>query len=256
MEITLTTIILMGAICAVLGFLASSLLSTLRDDDAAPGEDPVPPGGQKGRYTPIARLWRSQSQGKLIVEVDGKSLVGAAALDEAQREKLEFAARDLRAWLGMGPAAAKSAPAAPPASEAEPASQLDRAAPVSGGSSPWPPDELEPDPGQNLRQAVAQPARFKASARPAAQKVDPTRPVEDPKAPPGSKSIVMQIEDILQDMIAGTALDGRDIHVSEDPVRGVIVMVGPDQYEGIEAVPDHEVKAAIQAAVAAWEQSQ
>ncbi len=66
----------------------------------------------------------------------------------------------------------------------------------------------------------------------------------------------MQIEDILQDMIAGTPLAQRGVHLLEDPLRGVIVQVGLEHYEGIYSVPDPEIKGIIQSAVQQWESNQ
>ena len=63
----------------------------------------------------------------------------------------------------------------------------------------------------------------------------------------------MQIEDILQDMLSGTPLDHKGIHLIEDPSRGVLVNIGSEQFEGIESVPYPEIKAVIRSAVTAWE---
>ncbi len=75
--------------------------------------------------------------------------------------------------------------------------------------------------------------------------------VEQPAA--ALLSIVAQIDQILQDRLAGTPLAGRGIHLQESPEGGVIVWVGLQRFEGIDAVPDPEVKAAIRQAVKAWE---
>ena len=40
----------------------------------------------------------------------------------------------------------------------------------------------------------------------------------------------------------------------ESPSGGVIVFVGVNKYEGVEDVPNEDVKAAIRAAIAEWEQ--
>ncbi len=66
----------------------------------------------------------------------------------------------------------------------------------------------------------------------------------------------MQVEDILQDMIAGTPLAQRGLHLIEDPMRGVIVQVGVERYEGIDGVPDPEIKGVLRSAVNEWEKSQ
>ncbi|MCJ7584206.1 MAG: hypothetical protein MUO30_05495 [Anaerolineales bacterium] len=66
-------------------------------------------------------------------------------------------------------------------------------------------------------------------------------------------SIVAQIDQILQDRLTGTPLAGRGIHLQESPEGGVMVWVGLQRFEGIDAVLDPEVKAAIRQAVEAWE---
>lgn len=54
-------------------------------------------------------------------------------------------------------------------------------------------------------------------------------------------------------MLVDTPLEKRGIHLSELPGSGVVVQVGLDQYPGIEAVPDEEVRSVLRAAVAEWE---
>jgi len=68
-----------------------------------------------------------------------------------------------------------------------------------------------------------------------------------------SFSIVEQIDQILQDKLTGTPLAGRGIHLQESLEGGVMVWVGLQRFEGIDAVHDPEVKAAIRQAVEAWE---
>ncbi len=67
-------------------------------------------------------------------------------------------------------------------------------------------------------------------------------------------SIVAQIDQILQNRLAGTPLAARGVRLQESPQGGAIVWVGVERFEGIDAVPDPEVKAAIRQAVAEWEQ--
>jgi hypothetical protein len=64
---------------------------------------------------------------------------------------------------------------------------------------------------------------------------------------------VAQIDEILQERLAGTPLAVRGIRLQEAPDGGVIVLVGLQRFEGIDAVPDSEIKAAIRQAVAEWE---
>lgn len=104
-----------------------------------------------------------------------------------------------------------------------------------------------------------QPAQVSPAAsvavRPAVAPVEvpPVAPATAPAAQPASGSIVQQINDVLQEQLAGTPLAERAIRLSDGPRQSVVVWVGGQRYEGIDAVPDAEVKAAIRAAVSTWE---
>jgi hypothetical protein len=263
MEISATALILVGVICVVLGFIASMLLGTLRDETEEPAapEAEAPPGGQKGRYIAVARLWRERNSNMLVVEMDGKGLVTPEPLKEQERARLEQIARDLRAWLGMGlaePAAISAAPAAAPESDLRSAwsveladdDQVQGAAGVLQEATAAQAAVTQP-PVQASRPQANRPA-----VKPAARSGKPAADEPAAVVPTAGKSMVMQIEDILQDMLAGSPLRKRGIHLMEDPIRGVIVSLDGEMYEGIEGVPDEEVKAFIRSAVAAWDEGQ
>jgi hypothetical protein len=236
-----------------LGFIASVLLNTLRDEsEPAGGSDEAPPGGRKGRYTPVARLWRERDSGALLGEVAGKSLLSRDALTGEQRDQLETTTRDLRAWLGMGMSAVESPAAQPPApTGGRPAS----AAPIGTGSMAasamgTPPKQAEI---YDISDADLSRALGTAPVPAAAPRPQPVVLEEPASAKDAPQSIVKQIDDILQDMIAGSPLAQRGLQLTEDPVRGVIVHIGIDRFEGIDSVPDPQARAAIRAAVQAWE---
>lgn len=262
MDISPTTLILVGIVCVILGFLASVLMNTLAEEGEAPdeGTDEAPPGGRKGRYTPIVRLWRERSSSALVVEMEGKSMVAPGPLTETQREQLEKTARDLRVWLGMGltgsevshePILAATPTTQPQVEEIDfsraiqPAALAQPSSPVIAASLPA---VSKPNP--------AAPGVSAPVVRPAAAQTGLPKGKNEAAAAPPAKSMVMQIEDILQDMLAGTPLEQRGIHLTEDPMRGVLVQVGLDMYEGIEAVPDAEIKKIIRTAVQDWETTQ
>ena len=69
-----------------------------------------------------------------------------------------------------------------------------------------------------------------------------------------SKSIVEQIDEILQKKLAASATENRAIRLVESQNKGVVVWVGLQHYNGIDEVPDPEVIALIRSAVAEWEQ--
>ena len=76
--------------------------------------------------------------------------------------------------------------------------------------------------------------------------------VRTPEPPP--RSIAAQIDEILQEMLVNSPLASRGIRLLELPNKGMVVMVGLNQYEGVEAVPEEEIRQVIRAAVAEWEQ--
>ncbi|KAF0109153.1 MAG: hypothetical protein FD146_197 [Anaerolineaceae bacterium] len=77
--------------------------------------------------------------------------------------------------------------------------------------------------------------------------------IVEPPTTPVAKSIVAQVNDILQSHLPGTPLAAKLVRLGETPGGGVLVFVGTAKYDGIDAVPDPEVVAAIRAAIAEWE---
>ena len=76
----------------------------------------------------------------------------------------------------------------------------------------------------------------------------------DARAPvPPPKSIAAQVDEILQEMLKGSDLESRAIRLLELPGKGMVVMIGLDQYDGVGSVPDEAIRTMIRAAVAEWE---
>ncbi|MAT43054.1 MAG: hypothetical protein CL609_11975 [Anaerolineaceae bacterium] len=72
--------------------------------------------------------------------------------------------------------------------------------------------------------------------------------------PPKRKmTIVEQVDEILQDLLKESPLKEQNIRLSEIYNKGVVVWVGTQYFEGIDAVPHEDVKQIIKTAVKKWE---
>lgn len=167
----------------------------------------------------IATLWREQPENDLRVEMDGTSYQDAVDMTPDQRRKLIAVFQDLRTWLT-------------PPGERPPAAE--QAAPVT---APVP----APAPAPAAAPVVLIP--------PTQAGVVPAVPA--PKAP---TTMLGQIDAILQERIAGTPLEKRGVKLMEAADHSVLVMIGLQKYNGIDAVPDETVRAAIRAAIQEWDQ--
>lgn len=68
-----------------------------------------------------------------------------------------------------------------------------------------------------------------------------------------NQTIVDQINTVLQEKLAGTPYERRGLTLQDNLQNGVIVYVGGEKYDGIEAVPYADAQEMIHEAVADWE---
>lgn len=91
----------------------------------------------------------------------------------------------------------------------------------------------------------------RAPARPSSGRSPVIAKEDRPVAP--ANSIVSQIDSVLQARLAGTPLEDRGVFLAQSPQGTVNVYVGLTRYDGVDEVPDPEIKAAIRAAISEWE---
>jgi hypothetical protein len=146
----------------------------------------------------------------------------------------------MRPWLETRAAASSSRKTAPPFPAVQPTTLNERLNTFGGAppeSKPAPPKPASPAPQQPAPPPAARPSTIAKEDRPAAP----------------ANSIVSQIDTILQSRLAGTPLEERGIFLAQSPEGGVNVYVGLTRYNGIDDVPDPQIKAAIRAAISEWE---
>jgi hypothetical protein len=171
--------------------------------------------------------------GSFVLDLDGRR-VNPIDLSSEQRRRLIDMLNIMRPWLE-----GRSAPAPKPSISTPPPPKpttLDER--LNAVGAPVPENRPVPPPARPVVQPPA--ARSSTIAK------------EDRPAAPAN-SIVSQIDSILQDRLEGTPLEERGIFLSQSQEGGVIVYVGLTRYNGIDDVPDPEIKAAIRGAIAEWE---
>ena len=209
----------------------------MRHQPAPPPASPPTPSDE----TPILNVSVGMD-GQPRLKLDGQG-VDTSALDAEKRRRLIAILTQMRPWLE--PSAPKPAAPQPSASAQPRPASSPKGTPLSermsqAGMAPslgtTPPPTPAPAP---------QPTPVAKAAMPA--------PDDEAEKPIGPQSIVAQIDSILQTRLTGTPLAGRGIRLQESLQGGVIVIVGINKYESVEDVPDHEIKAAIRAAITEWE---
>ncbi len=169
--------------------------------------------------TSALRLWFDDRHNAML-ELDGVSLSSPQQITPAQRRRLIVLVNALRPWLEQQ--AVREAPSPIPSSS--PAS-----------TSPMPKPSTIPA----ERQAARPPSPPPSSPAPLEPKV-------------ATLSIVEQIDQILQRLLAGTSFAGQ-VRLRERIGGGIEIWVGAKHYTAVDEIIEAEVKTAIRAAIAEWE---
>jgi hypothetical protein len=73
------------------------------------------------------------------------------------------------------------------------------------------------------------------------------------KEPSQPKTMAAEIDAIIREKLPGSNLSGRIVRIEEQPDFGLLVVVDGKKYEGVNAVPDEDVRDFIKSAVAEWQ---
>ncbi len=172
---------------------------------------------------------------QLRLELDGARLNSPDEISVEQRQRLVGLIVQLKPWM-----------------EGKPAQT----------SLPTPPEEVPariPEP-QPLK--VSEPVILiqQPPAVSVPVKIDPMRGLRsllqnDVKTPGQVKglSIVAMIDEVLQAKLLGTPLLEKQIHMEEGNLGEVIVVVGKNRYNGVDEVPEPEIRVIIKSSISDWE---
>jgi hypothetical protein len=215
----ITGAILLAGIGVVIGFLLGALVFSLRRQ-ASP---------QSSHREPLLsdtqndlRIWREGKEKNLVVEIEGASYHRESDLDSEKSQLVASVIRELYDWMGVLPTPVVPSPDPKPES--------------------FPPAETQN--GEEMRRTSLNPLQiFNRSLQ----------PLEKTGSSQSDKSIVEQIDEILQVKLQDAALDGRGIHLIEGPDQGMIIEIGLRKYTDIDAVPDETIRRLIRYSVAEWE---
>jgi hypothetical protein len=221
----LAAITIIAVVCLGVGFALGTVIAASRSS-ASDKKEPPAPGLQA-----VAHIWRKPDEKELLVQVGKKAYSSSLEFKRAGPVGGQDLIPGLRAWLGESPPNSVEIPAVTP-SKSLGQTQIE--------GFPLP----ESPPENPARRSVFSPVEV--ISRVVASEV--------PKIPPVQKSIPVQIDAILQEKLSASPLKDRGIRLLEFPGKGMVVMVGLDSYDGVDAVPDEEIRRLIRESAREWEQ--
>lgn len=245
-----------GLISLVVGAVIGIILYGIRDQPSQKSD--APPGGLQ----PAVRLWRSRKTGQIAVEIDQKTFYEPGELDNRRRKFLTGLVSELEQWVGVEiPANRMPSVTLPPAGSfpagpvvGEPVTPAQPAADLGGLSSTAQPRPQIQTPGPQVRKdpkADVTPPSLELSdiiSSALVQEKSKEKPVL-------TKSIAMQIDEIIQRRLPETAYRGRNIRLRDMPGGGISVFVDEERFTGVDDVRDLGVRELLQACIAEWERT-
>ena len=191
---------------------------------AKPAKEATP---APARLQEILHLSRDPDTGRVVTKFQNRIIQDPHTLSKAERDYLVRLAKDWYTWLGIP--------------EPQPA--------ATGEASPTVPVDL-PVEAISARPDTGVPVQPNIPVAPPAQKNAAAATLLESPIP---RSIVEQVDDIVQEKLAAHPGPVPAIKLAEDPYEGVIVWVNQTKYVGIESVTDPTVRAIIRSAAVEWE---
>lgn len=245
MTTSLSTPILLG-LAGVVGILVGLLLATLfrSEPKSAPEENPLPKKFANAGYAEAVRLYFSPAEKKALTQLDGDFYPEFSALTPEQKKRVARILDSWNEWAGNVPSApvpvqGTNASITPAQSYSIPS--INREAQKPAMPPVLPSERVLPKIDEVKANA------FLDSLEKPSEKA-PAKPIKP-------KSIIEQINDILAELVENTAEKDLGISLVDNGHEGVVVWVGLEKFNGVDAVPYPEVQQLIRSAVAKWEET-
>lgn len=174
----------------------------------------------------LFRIWRDPFNGRMQIDIQGKPVNAVNELSQESLSSFQQDLAELNSWAGMQLEASSIS------------EQIKK-----GNSEQLVPANLPPALTSESKSSRLNPLDVVAQAL----RSDVRKPESHPT------SIAAQIDEILQEKLAADSTITRAVRLLEIPGKGMVVMVGLEQYGGVDEVPDAEVRTLIREAVAEWE---
>jgi hypothetical protein len=197
---------------------------------APPREAPAKKKAPNRNWVEVAKLWQDRKKEQLIFQIEDQYYKRSSDLSTKERKILLKVVMDFYHWLEP-PRAVASKP-----QESVSAVQLVDTVPIAAtptgenGNNGTKPVSLNPI---NMLSRAFE-ADVAKSALP-------------------NQSMVTQVDAILQEKLQEADMQKWAVRLTEFPGKGMMVMVGLEQYEGIDEVPYERVRTIIRSSVAEWE---
>lgn len=244
----------LAILAVVIGILIGLLVSTLFSREAKqPGENPIPEKYLQEGYAEAARLLYSPAAKRVVTFLDGDYYEDFSTLTPDQKKRILRFIDSWNDWGGVKPKL-QSEPAADVLSGMTGAAFVTAAAKPDLKIPPLPSADvlLSPPAKPETLEDLGIEVPSVVEPIPAVVKLDLGKPKKIQEKP---KSIVEQINDRLAEVIAETPGAKQGVSLEDDGHHGVIVWVGIERYEGVDAVPDPDIQKNIKEAVSRWEKS-
>lgn len=251
---------IIAILALVVGLLIGLLVSNLFNRESKSStENPLPDKLANEGYSEGARIFSSPANKKAVLFMDGDYYENFSLLTPEQKRRAQHLIEGVNDWTNILPKSAPVLPTQP--AETVPVEKKIQP-PVVASMPPIPTKITSSDPLIGLFPGLTPEKETLEDLGidipkviepiPAVVSFNLGAPKKEQEKP---KTIVDQINEALDQLVAGTENANKGIKLEDNGHQGVTVWVGLTHYDGVDAVTDPEIRQLIKDAVAKWEDS-